>query len=530
MKKKVLSVLLMAVLLMTLAPATGLPALAEANEPPTRIVWYWREGGDIQLPEDSYITQKILEDLNIEYVHVTPVGMTSEEKLTMLLASGEIPDIIDSYNTKTTELIRDGVVAPLSDYLTEEYVPNLIHNTYAWETALELVRREDGEVYSIPATFASVDGATPYIRYDWLENLGLEVPTNYEELKEVLIAFTKNDPDGNGVDDTWGSSYTGVLNGTPTNMGADWNKWYIAEDGTAEWGVMTERMLPYVEYMASLVAEGAINPEILDPNELGSGHGDAIRAGQLGYSFSWNSPRDLTVIEDIRRFQPDAVWKPMTPPTGVYDVGYLPLDGILRQEYCISVKAVEEGKLEKILQLIDYMCDDGGDPDNIDYDAPYWEVSYGERGVNWDVTEDGQFDATGNLFPEIEMNNKGKDYLGGRARRFRTLSMQAAMDSGMNEEQKEDLAFIASLPTSNTMPVEVGNVINIEGVEIPESYAEFERQVDILWDMYFKKAMLGEIDPAEGLEQIRQDALGFGYEAVAAEMTELLRSLGKLPG
>ena len=42
------------------------------------------------------------------------------------------------------------------------------------------------------------------IRKDWLDNLGLEVPTTLDELFDVMYAFTYNDPDGNGKNDTWG--------------------------------------------------------------------------------------------------------------------------------------------------------------------------------------------------------------------------------------------------------------------------------------------------------------------------------------
>lgn len=520
---------LVTLLLMVVMAASILPMGALAEEAPTRIVWFWREGGDIQLPDDSYMSQKILEDLNIEYIHVTSVGMTPEEKLTMLLAAGDVPDIIDSYNEKTTELRKNGVIIPLDEYLTEDRLGNMMNNTYAWDTAIELMRRDDGQVWAIPATFAAVSGPTPYIRYDWLETLGLEVPTTFDELKEVMIAFTKNDPDGNGKDDTWGTSYGGIYSGFSLNYAAEWNGWYINEDGMADMGFMTDRMVPYLEYINSLITDGAMNPEILDPNELGSGHGDAIRAGQIGFSFGYNGPGDITVLEDIQKFQPDAIWKPMMPPTAYYDVGYVPVDGILRQEYCISNDALKAGKIDKIFELMDYMCDDGGNPDDIDWDAPYWAVSYGERGVNWDVTEDGKFDTTGNYFPEIKLNNEGKDYLGGRCRRFRTLSMQAAIDSSLNDDQRADQQMIYSMPASNTMGKEVGAKINLEGAEIPASYVEMIRQLEILWNIYVNKAYLGEIDIAEGLEQFRQDAEMYNYELIKEEMNALFASLSKLP-
>lgn len=39
------------------------------------------------------------------------------------------------------------------------------------------------------------------INVEWLEKLGLDMPTTTEELKEVLIAFKTKDPNGNGKAD-----------------------------------------------------------------------------------------------------------------------------------------------------------------------------------------------------------------------------------------------------------------------------------------------------------------------------------------
>lgn len=43
-----------------------------------------------------------------------------------------------------------------------------------------------------------------WIRQDWLDNLGLEVPRTWDELAAVAEAFVTQDPDGNGEDDTIG--------------------------------------------------------------------------------------------------------------------------------------------------------------------------------------------------------------------------------------------------------------------------------------------------------------------------------------
>ena len=55
-------------------------------------------------------------------------------------------------------------------------------------------------------------GCITYIKKQWLDNVGLDVPTNYEEYLEVLDAFTNGDPDRNGVDgDTFGVSAAALL-------------------------------------------------------------------------------------------------------------------------------------------------------------------------------------------------------------------------------------------------------------------------------------------------------------------------------
>ncbi len=43
-----------------------------------------------------------------------------------------------------------------------------------------------------------------WIRQDWLDNLGLEVPRTWDEMAAVAEAFVTQDPDGNGEDDTIG--------------------------------------------------------------------------------------------------------------------------------------------------------------------------------------------------------------------------------------------------------------------------------------------------------------------------------------
>ena len=68
----------------------------------------------------------------------------------------------------------------------------------------------DGALYGFPV--ARGNGCITYVKKAWLDNVGMEAPTNYEEYIAMLDAFTNGDPDGNGVNgDTYGVSAAGFM-------------------------------------------------------------------------------------------------------------------------------------------------------------------------------------------------------------------------------------------------------------------------------------------------------------------------------
>lgn len=64
-------------------------------------------------------------------------------------------------------------------------------------------------LYGFP--ISSGNGCITYIRKDWLDQLNLSMPKNYKEYIEVLRAFTNEDPDGNGKNDTYGITAAGLF-------------------------------------------------------------------------------------------------------------------------------------------------------------------------------------------------------------------------------------------------------------------------------------------------------------------------------
>ena len=72
-----------------------------------------------------------------------------------------------------------------------------------------MITAPDGHIYSFPwieelgAGKESIHSVNdfPWINVEWLNKLGLKMPTTTEELKQVLIAFKTKDPNGNGKAD-----------------------------------------------------------------------------------------------------------------------------------------------------------------------------------------------------------------------------------------------------------------------------------------------------------------------------------------
>ena len=79
--------------------------------------------------------------------------------------------------------------------------------------------------FAFPGSLQKNEGLV--IRKDWLDKLGLSMPTTLDELYDVCYAFTFKDPDGNGKNDTYGYGAFGVAgtwNMTEKNFGLNAKK------------------------------------------------------------------------------------------------------------------------------------------------------------------------------------------------------------------------------------------------------------------------------------------------------------------
>lgn len=126
---------------------------------------------------------------------IQPPANQGKEAISVLLASGELPDLIEyewiNYPGGPEKAMNDGYILRLNDIL-DQYAPNLKKYLQAHPEIDLQVRTANGSYYAFPFIQGEPRLRTyqgPIIRKDWLDDLGLEIPETIEEWHDVLKAF-----------------------------------------------------------------------------------------------------------------------------------------------------------------------------------------------------------------------------------------------------------------------------------------------------------------------------------------------------
>ncbi|MEL7976659.1 extracellular solute-binding protein [Isoptericola sp. F-RaC21] len=150
------------------------------------------EDGPVQTALEKYTG----EDLKFQWVPAA----SSAEKLNAALSSGALADMVSMApvdSSTVRQSLTSGMFWDVEPYLKD--YPNLSKIDPQTLDAARL----DGKLYGVP--FQKIKARYGVVvRQDWLDNLGLEVPHTIEDLTKVAEAFAKDDPDGNGKNDTTG--------------------------------------------------------------------------------------------------------------------------------------------------------------------------------------------------------------------------------------------------------------------------------------------------------------------------------------
>jgi multiple sugar transport system substrate-binding protein len=182
----------------------------------------------------------------------------------------------------------------------------------AWDSA----RAGDGRYYAVPV---SVQSFALFIRKDWREKLGLPQPRTWGDLRKLAEAFTREDPDGNGRNDTYGF----ILPASTTRGYASWFMssflWqagggFLKEAGN---GLFSPAMAQPANVEALAFMRGLVCDGLTQPGAINATTADVVpsfRSGQAGMFFS--GPYHIALFDKEPGRDKIEVTEPPTGPGG----------------------------------------------------------------------------------------------------------------------------------------------------------------------------------------------------------------------
>ena len=230
----------------------------------------WLTTGDTAakvIKSDDRIVEAINKKLGIKLsVQVVPENNT--EKVNVIMASGDMPDIVTgAYGTSATQQwIDKGLVIPLNDYFAANLdMKHWDEDIYSWSAI-------GGKFYGVPfITQYEAANRLILMRQDWLDALHMSYPRTLDEMKTVLTAFTKNDPDGNGKNDTVGFTAArpdAVAGTTPFDwvffaFGQKYADYALDANGNIIPWFEDASFIPGMQYICDLYKSGVVDNEIM---------------------------------------------------------------------------------------------------------------------------------------------------------------------------------------------------------------------------------------------------------------------------
>ncbi len=221
------------------------------------------------------------------------------EKKNLMLASGDIPDILFNTGLSDAEIVdngSNGTLLPLED-LIEEYAPTLTAILADRPDIRAAITASDGHIYTLPSVEELGLVQFPnflYINTTWLDALGLAMPTTIDEYRAALTAFATQDPNGNGVADEIPLSFRtdsfcanphdliAALGGQPEN-----NDHRIVRDDEVQFTANTDEYKAGVAALSDWYADGLIDPESFSQDDVAYLSKGKSATPVLGSFFWW---------------------------------------------------------------------------------------------------------------------------------------------------------------------------------------------------------------------------------------------------
>lgn len=285
-------------------------------------------------------------------------GAAEEEQFNLMIAAQNYCDVITGmsrYGSGYDVAIEEEIIIDLYD-LVKEYAPNYWYYVTQDINTLATLVTEEGNLPTI-ATLFKTSGSENQgyaVRYDWLEELGLDVPQTYEELEHYVS--TANETYGakgmilasDGLDELLAFGY-------------DCGTEYLVVDGQVKSSLQQDSFRDYMEMVTRWYKEGIIYSDFYlygSDDTLDQMFCSGQLAVDTGRCTSYEMFAGYTDVDYSASYGP---MKPVRVNAGD-EVHYsTTVDSLVKKEDTWSVTtACPEDKYEVVMSLVNYLFSEDG--------------------------------------------------------------------------------------------------------------------------------------------------------------------------
>lgn len=458
------------------AKSSGGSAATSSKEAakPEKISWYVNVGLTTQQKYEEWKDEyKKKTGIELDY---TPMNNNDyKQNLELAFASKKAPDVFNLAGED--DLPRYAAQGALADLTELVKAAGLItdDNRAAWESVTI-----NGKIYGIPWELHT--GTVTYVRKDWLDKLGLKVPTNYEEYINMLRAF-KTLPECK-IPVTGAKLYEDMAVTYLKDFYQDATGEFTRVDGKWVDGMQQENFKGAMKRLQDAYKEGLIDPEVV--TNTTSACRDKWYSGSVGAFNYWGGMWAIQLDNRLKANVPNAQ--------------IVPIPAIKETKYNLRVPAVTciskdcknvEGVFKYFLQYMN----DGGEGQAL--------FDYGVEGVHW--KQDGDH-VTMLPNPENPKELLEKAYIS---------SFYSLMP--MKDKTK--------LPKTDDRVTKANDILKKDGVQqasrpVSKKLSKINGDLTKLKAKSIASIVMGKTTVDEGLKAYVSEAKNLGIDEVVKEMNE----------
>lgn len=418
------------------------------------------------------------------------------DKLNLIMASEEEYDMvtIGGDTARVMEYAQNNALVDINPYLEKAPNLNAAISDYARETFTL-----DGGLYAIGMDNLSFDGKGEvrellFTRQDWLDALGLKVPTTTEEFQEMLRAY-KNYDSGTG-----NKVIPMTLTGTNVSVGGlmgafgipnEWNE----VDGKLVYRGADPRMKDYLAYLKGLYEEGLLDAEF--PANKTENQKEKYTTGVAGTAYFgfWDCPSLYDTMDKTQPGHVQAFIPPLTGPNGDVGIG-TNIGGFDR----ITFIPKTSKHVEDVMQFMNSKLEE----DN------FRNIVIGEENVHYTVDENGEYWPIKPIF--FEERNLANSYTTGR--------LSSYPEYWMCRNKKNERQWDCWVYMNRTDAITSVNVVNEASAApaFPETSKNKQSLDQMLLDQQIK--MIAGTESVDSYDAFLEEWMAAGGEAMTKEYND----------